>query len=134
MPQVRVRMEAARHGGRRDPLGAATRGPDMALTHDQRLARILEAFAAIVVLGSLRLDERGKSYYYDDVTVKRWILGSGGRAGNCDDCIENSDAGEIEESEAFPADGQFGVVDEPPLHEHCDCTVEYRDTRKRVYV
>jgi hypothetical protein len=73
-------------------------------------------------------------YYYEDVTVKSWILGSGGVSGNCEGCIENAEAGEIEESEFFPGWGPDGPVDEPPLHEHCDCGVEYRDTRKRVYV
>lgn len=74
------------------------------------------------------------SYYYEDVVVKRWHLGSGGRAGNCERCIENADAGEIAEDDFFPADGAWGYVDEPPLHPHCDCWVTYRDTRKRVYV
>lgn len=80
-----------------------------------------------------RNSNKAGSYYYEDVTVKRWILGSGGMSGNCEDCIENSAAGDIEESEFFPAYGSDGPVDEPPLHPHCDCTVEYRDTRRRVY-
>lgn len=74
------------------------------------------------------------SYYYEDVTVKSWQLGAGGRSGNCEGCIENADAGEIEESEFFPSDVGDGPVDEPPLHPHCTCSVEYRDTRRRVYV
>lgn len=74
------------------------------------------------------------TYYYEDVTLKSWILGPGGRSGNCEECIENADAGEIEESDFFPAGSQYGPVDEPPLHDHCTCSVEYRDTRKRVYV
>jgi hypothetical protein len=73
------------------------------------------------------------TYYYEDLTLKHWWLGAGGRAGNCENCIENEDAGWIEESEPFPADGQYGVVDEPPLHDHCDCSVEYKDSRRRVY-
>jgi hypothetical protein len=73
-------------------------------------------------------------YYYEDVTVKSWILGPGGRTGNCEECIENADAGEIEESEFFPADAGMGPVDEPPLHPNCTCYAEYRDTQRRVYV
>jgi hypothetical protein len=92
-------------------------------------AEIVEAANALASL----LEARGE-YYYEDVTVKSWILGPGGRTGNCEGCIENADAGEIEESEFFPSDVGDGPVDEPPLHPNCTCTVEYRDTRKRVYV
>jgi len=70
-------------------------------------------------------------YYYEDVTVKRWVLGAGN---NCEDCEENADEGWIDEDDFFPADGQFGPVDEAPLHYNCTCDVEYRDTRRRVYV
>lgn len=77
------------------------------------------------------LEARGE-YVYEEITLKRWNLGPGGKEGNCEDCIENSEAGWIEESEPFPADGQYGVVDEPPLHDHCECEAEYRDTRRRV--
>ncbi len=92
-------------------------------------AEILEASNALAGL----LEARGE-YYYEDVTLKRWMLGPGGRAGNCEGCIENADEGEIEESEFFPSDIAFGPVDEPPLHPNCTCWVEYRDTRRRVYV
>lgn len=82
------------------------------------------------------IERRGDAgtYYYEDVTVKQWILGPGGRSGNCEECIENADEGEIEESEFFPSDSQYGPVDEPPLHDNCTCVVIYRDTRRRVYV
>lgn len=93
------------------------------------LAELLESTNALAGL----LEARGE-YTYEDVTVKRWILGPGGRSGNCEGCIENADEGEIEESEFFPADAGLGPVDEPPLHPHCSCFVEYRDTRRRVYV
>lgn len=93
------------------------------------VSEIVEACNSLAVF----LEAKG-TYYYEDITLKRWVLGSGGRSGNCENCIENADAGEIEESEAFPAFSQYGIVDEPPLHDHCDCTVEYRDTRKRVYI
>lgn len=68
-------------------------------------------------------------YYYEDVAVKRWILGDGGRSGNCEDCIEASDLGWIDMDDIFdPFD-----VDEPPGHPNCTCTMETKDTRKRVY-
>ena len=81
--------------------------------------------------------ERGNvqgSYYYEDIVLKSWILGPGGRNGNCEGCIENADAGEIEEDDFFPSEEGDGPVDEPPLHPNCSCTVIYRDTRRRVYV
>ena len=78
--------------------------------------------------------EKTGEYTYEDITVKRWILGPGGLSGNCEGCDENAEAGEIEESEFFPAYGSDGPVDEPPLHPNCMCSVEYRDTRRRVYV
>ena len=89
--------------------------------------------AAQALAGLIEANVAG-SYYYEDITLKSWILGPGGRSGNCEDCIENADAGEIEESEFFPADGPDGPVDEPPLHINCECYVEYRDTRRRVYI
>jgi hypothetical protein len=93
-------------------------------------SELLRAVTEVLALIERRGNKAG-TYYYEDVTVKRWILGPGN---NCEGCIENAEEGEIEESEFFPADGAFGPVDEPPLHPNCDCTVEYRDTRRRVYV
>lgn len=86
----------------------------------------LDAFIALL--------EAPGEYTYEDVTLKRWELGPGGRTGNCDGCVENADSGELEESEFFPAPGPFGYVDEPPLHPSCLCFVTYRDTRRRVAV
>ena len=99
------------------------------------LADLLEA-GPINALAELleKKSNKAGSFYYEDVTVKRWLLGTGGASGNCESCLENSEAGEIEESEPFPAYSQYGPVVEPPAHDHCDCTVEYRDTRRRVYV
>ncbi len=70
-------------------------------------------------------------YTYEEVTLKLWILGDGGRAGNCEICVDNSDMGWIDMDEIF--EGVEGDIDEPPAHPHCTCTVEYKDTRKRVY-
>lgn len=88
-------------------------------------AGLIEAIDEVV-----ELLEAG-TYTYEDITLKRWVLGPGGRSGNCEDCIENADEGEIEESAFFPAGDE--PVDEPPLHPNCECDVEYRDTVKRVY-
>lgn len=93
---------------------------------------LLEAIEELAEL--LERGNRKGSYYYEDVVVKRWVLGSGGRSGNCESCVENADAGWIEEDDVFPADGQFGYVDEPPLHSSCTCGIEWKDTRRRVYV
>lgn len=103
------------------------------------LAEAVNGLAAVIEAGPINAlaalleknSNKPGSYYYEDVTVKSWILGSGGVSGNCEGCVENAEAGEIEESEFFPA---YPPVDEPPLHPNCDCTVEYRDTRRRVYV
>jgi hypothetical protein len=96
------------------------------------LADLLEA-GPINALADLleKKSNKAGSYYYEDVTVKRWLLGPGGVSGNCEGCIENAEAGEIEESEFFPAEP---AVDEPPLHPNCSCEIEYRDTRRRIYV
>ena len=98
------------------------------------LADLLEAGPINALAALLERKGAAGSYYYEDLTVKSWILGPGGVSGNCEGCVENSEAGEIEESEFFPAYGPNGPVDEPELHPNCTCTVEYRDTRRRVYV
>ena len=98
------------------------------------LASLLEVDAFDALSSLLEKSNKAGDYYYEEFTVKRWILGSGGKSGNCEDCVENSEVGEIEESEFFPAYGPDGPVDEPPLHQNCDCEIEYRDTRRRVYV
>lgn len=87
--------------------------------------------AALVALHSLY--EAAGEYYYDTENVKRWVLGSGGRSGNCETCVENADMGWIPDDEVFLASGG-GDLDEPPAHPNCDCTVEYKEKRVRVYV
>ena len=100
------------------------------------LSEVLEYGAIVYLCEVLEAKKSNKAgtFYYEDLTVKSWILGPGGVSGNCEGCVENSEAGEIEESEFFPAYGPNGPVDEPELHPNCTCTVEYRDTRRRVYV
>jgi len=46
------------------------------------------------------------------VTGKEWILGSGGREGNCEDCIANADAGVIPIDQEFPS-GVMTVLQHP---------------------
>ena len=94
----------------------------------QALADALNHLALLV-----EASNKKATYFYDDITMKRWVLGPGGLAGNCEACDENEEAGWIEESDFFPAPGPDGYVDEPPLHPNCLCTVEYKDTRRRVY-
>lgn len=72
------------------------------------------------------------AYFYDEVTVKRWVLGDGGVSGNCELCNDNADAGWVDQDDIF--EGVEDDIDEPPAHPNCDCTVEYKDTRRRVYV
>lgn len=79
-----------------------------------------------------RLLEAAGEYYYDTINVKRWELGSGGRSGNCEICVENADRGWIEDGDVFL--GTDGDIDGPPAHFHCTCSLEYGEKRKRVYV
>lgn len=79
----------------------------------------------------LHLDEAGKSYYYDEREVKRWMLDDGGKSGNCDVCEDNADRGWIDMDDVF--DGTDGDVDEAPAHPNCDCSVENKTQRYRVY-
>ncbi len=78
------------------------------------------------------VDEKQGEYYYEDVALKRWALGDGGKTGNCDVCEDNADRGWIDADDVFET--QDGDVDEPPGHISCDCTLETKDTTKRVYV
>lgn len=80
----------------------------------------------------LALREAKGEYFYDEVTVKRWVLGGGGVSGNCEICDGNADAGWIDMDDIF--EGVEDDIDEPPAHPNCDCTVEYKDKRIRVYV
>ena len=88
--------------------------------------RIVNAIARLVAL----IEKR--SYYYEEIEVKRWILGDGGKAGNCEGCEGNADLGWIDMDALFDEGDE--AVDEPPLHPHCTCEVEYATKRKRVYV
>jgi hypothetical protein len=47
---------------------------------------------------------------------KEWILGSGGKEGNCEECIKNADAGVIPVDQDFP-------IPEDEIHPNCTCTI-----------
>lgn len=97
------------------------------------LAAALEALAvAIAVAAAMPLLEAAGEYYYDTENVKRWVLGPGGKSGNCEMCIDNSDLGWIPDDDVY--EGVFGDVDGPPAHPHCTCELEYKEKRYRVYV
>jgi phosphohistidine phosphatase len=74
-----------------------------------------------------------RSYHMEDVSLKRWVLGDGGKAGNCDLCEDNADRGWIDVEDVW--EGTFGDIDEPPTnnHPHCSCEAEYKVTTRRVY-
>lgn len=50
------------------------------------------------------------------VTGKEWVLGSGGKEGNCADCIANAAVGAIPVNQMFPG-GVMGY----PQHDGCTC-------------
>ncbi len=89
----------------------------------------LDTLAEALVIA---LQEAAGEYFYDEVTVKRWILGDGGASGNCELCNDNADKGWIDQDDIF--EGVEDDIDEPPAHPNCTCTVEIKDTRRRVYV
>ncbi len=70
-------------------------------------------------------------YTYEEIEEKRLVLGSGGASGNCEYCVDAADRGWVEDDDVF--EGPMGDEDGPPLHPHCDCELEYRTRRKRVY-
>lgn len=89
------------------------------------LRRVLEDLSHLL--------EAAGEYYYDTENVKRWVLGPGGRSGNCETCIENADMGWIPDDDTF-LDSSGGDIDGPEAHPNCTCTVEYKEKRVRVYV
>lgn len=87
-------------------------------------AELLDAAEAI-------LEARGE-YVYEEVDEKRLVLGSGGKSGNCEYCEEAADRGWVADNDVF--EGPMGEEDGPPLHPNCDCSLEYRTRRIRVYL
>lgn len=78
------------------------------------------------------LEAKGE-YVYDYENVKRWVLGSGGKSGNCETCNDNADMDWIPDDDVF-FDVEGNEIDEPPAHPNCTCSVEYKEKRVRVYV
>ncbi len=86
-----------------------------------------EITEALAILDAA-LSEKTGEYYYEEILLKRSVLGDGGASGNCDLCDECADEGWIDSEDVFASD-----EDEPPHHPNCTCTVEYKESRKRVY-
>lgn len=93
------------------------------------VAPIIDLSEAILEELGLKLDEAAGEYYYDEITVKRSVLGDGGASGNCELCDDCAGQEWIDMDDVF-----LSGEDEPPHHPNCTCSVEYKDTRKRVYV
>ncbi len=86
--------------------------------------------AAALLLAEAMLLEAAGEYTYDTVEEKRWVLGDGGRSGNCEFCVDASDRGWIADEEVYET--PMGDEDGPPGHPHCSCELEYRTRRYRV--
>ena len=78
------------------------------------------------------MTEAPGEYTYDEVEMKRWVLDDGGQSGNCETCEENEDMGWIDMDETF-LDTDGGDIDESPAHINCECSVEQKTKRVRVY-
>ena len=77
---------------------------DMSVTRSRLIAKTETGNA----LGQSFLD-RNRDMGVDG---KEWVLGSGGREGNCQDCIDNADAGVIPIEQEFPS-GVMTVLQHP---------------------
>ena len=80
----------------------------------KRMDEIAAVARALNFLADL-IEARGE-YYYDEVEEKRWNLGDGGRAGNCDECEEAADEGWVDMDYTYDMFDQD--VDGPPGHPH----------------
>ena len=91
------------------------------------------AHGAVAHFDTVRpITEAAGEYTYDEVEQKRWVLGSGGASGqNCEYCEDNADRGWIDMDDVF--EGPGGDIDDAPAHPNCDCTVEQKTRRVRVY-
>lgn len=84
------------------------------------------AVAHFELNGTKAIEAKGE-YYYDEIEQKRWVIGGTG----CELCEDNADLGWIDMDDVF--DGVFGDVDEAPAHPNCDCSVEFKTRRIRIY-
>lgn len=85
----------------------------MASLSGDRDSLIEDIVSALILV----VQETPGDYYYEEVEVKRWILGDGGQSGNCEICDGNAEMGWIDMDDVF--DGVDGDVDEPPGHPNC---------------
>jgi phosphohistidine phosphatase SixA len=122
---------------------ASVKMMNRAMEQDQD-AEVTEALALVdsmlAELGvEFELDEAGRKrpYTYEEILLKRWVLGSGGKSGNCETCVENSELGWIDSEETF-LDSEGTDIDGTPAHPNCDdvsgCSIEYKESRRRVYL
>lgn len=96
------------------------------------MSEIQDVIDAVEALAFLIEAPKKRLYYYEQVEQKRWLLGDGGRSGNCEICVDNYDRGWIDMDDVF--EGVFGDIDQPEAHPNCGCEVEFKTRRKRVYV
>jgi phosphohistidine phosphatase SixA len=91
------------------------------------------AFGSIAHFDTLpSLVEAAGEYTYDEVEQKRWVLGGGGVSGNCEICEENESLGWIDMDATF-LDSEGGDIDDGEAHPNCECDVEFKTRRVRVY-
>ena len=104
-----------------------------AMKHEPELIEAaLRVADAALAAADVHLEEEKGAYYYDEVGVKRWILGDGGKNGNCEACEEAASLGWIDQDDTYDMFDE--PVDGPPGHPHDTCDIEFGEKRKRVYV
>jgi hypothetical protein len=73
------------------------------------------------------LEAKLDPHHYEVENVKQWVTDGD----PCELCQENEDRGPIPDDDVF--ESVDGEVDGPPAHPHCECTLEYKEKRIRVY-
>jgi len=89
-------------------------------------ARMVSDLAAALNELADLIEARGE-YYYDEVEQKLWIAEDDA----CEDCQDAADEGWVDMDFTYSS-ADFDA-DEPPLHPHCQCTIEQKTRRVRVY-
>lgn len=91
----------------------------------------LSQLSGLLALLESETDETEAGDSYQDAEIfKKWILGSGGKAGNCSICIDNADRGWVPDDEMY--EGVFGEVEEPGSHPNCTCGIKRKTKIIRV--
>lgn len=116
-------MPGMRHGMEAHTAGSA---PSLASAS----VALLDLIDAAEDLTEILREARGE-YTYEEIEEKRLVLGPGGKSGNCEYCVDASEEGWVDDGDVF--EGPMGDEDGPPLHPFCECTLEYRTRRQRVY-